>query len=148
MGLMNIQLRHITKDTVREVCALEVRDDQKGYVAANALSIAQAHFEPSAVFRAVYRGDVPIGFIQWRDAEAPRVAFLWRFMIDRAHQSAGHGSAALALALHEMKSSGFEVVETSVLLGPSTPLKFYLSQGFIEANQTTPGGEWLLRRIL
>jgi diamine N-acetyltransferase len=82
MGVMNIQLRQITKDTVREVCALEVRDDQKGNLAANALSIAQAHFEPSAVFRAVYRGEEPIGFIQWRNAEAPRGAFLWRFMID------------------------------------------------------------------
>jgi hypothetical protein len=47
---MNIELRKITKDTVRQVCALEVRDDQKIYVAANALSIAQAHFEQSAVF--------------------------------------------------------------------------------------------------
>jgi diamine N-acetyltransferase len=82
MGVMNIQLRQITKDTVREVCALEVRDDQKGNLAANALSIAQAHFEPSAVFRAVYRGEEPIGFIQWRNAEAPRGALLWRFMID------------------------------------------------------------------
>ena len=148
MGLMNIQLRPITKEAVREVCALEVRDDQKGNVAPNALSIAQAHFEPSAVFRAVYRGEELIGFIQWRNAEGPRVAFLWRFMIDRAHQSAGYGRAALALALHEMKSSGFEVVETSVVLGPASPLKFYLSQGFIEANQTTPSGEWLLIRTL
>ena len=145
---MNIQLREITKDTVRAVCALEVRDDQKGNLAANALSIAQAYFEPSAVFRAVYRGEEPIGFIQWRNADAPGVAFLWRFMIDRAHQSAGYGRAALALALQEMKSGGFEVVETSVVLGPSSPLKFYLAQGFIEANQTTPRGEWLLRRTL
>lgn len=148
MGLTNIQLRHITKDTVRAVCALEVRDDQKGYVAANALSIAQAYFEPTAVFRAVYRGAEPIGFIQWRNAEAPKVAMLWRLMIDRAHQSTGHGRAALALALQEMKSSGFEVIETSVVLGPSSPLKFYLSQGFIECNQTTARGEWLLRRTL
>jgi diamine N-acetyltransferase len=133
---------------VREVCALEVRDEQKQYVAANALSIAQAHFEPSAVFRAVYRGEKPIGFIQWRTAEHPRVAFLWRFMIDRGHQSTGYGSAALALALHEMQSHGFEVVETSVAPGPSSPLQFYLAQGFIDCQQTTPSGEWLLRRAL
>src|ERR1700690_2870812 len=125
---MNVQLRQITKETVREVCALEVRDEQKGYVAANALSIAQAYFEPSAVFRAIYRGEELVGFIQWRNAEAPRVAFLWRFMIDRAHQSAGYGRAALTLALQELKSSGFEVVETSVVLGPSSPLQFYLLQ--------------------
>ena len=145
---MNIQLREVTKETVRAVCALEVRDDQKGYVAANALSIAQAHFEPTAVFRAVHLGEHPIGFVQWRSAETPGTATLWRFMIDRAHQGARYGRAALDLALLHMKSSGFETVETSVLLGPSSPLKFYLAQGFVELGRTTPSGEWLLSRHL
>lgn len=145
---MSVHLREITKDTVREVCALEVRDDQKGYVAANALSIAQAHFEPTAVFRAVYLDEHPIGFVQWRDAEEPGTAILWRFMIDRGHQAANHGRAALALALLQMRASGFEAVETSVVLGPSSPLKFYLSQGFVEVGRTTLGGEWLLRKPL
>ena len=145
---MRVQLREITKDTVREVCALEVRDDQKRYVAANALSIAQAHFEPTAVFRAVCLGDQPIGFVQWRDAEMPGVVSLWRFMIDRRHQAAGHGRTALALALLQTSSGGFETVETSVVLGPSSPLNFYLSQGFTEIGQTTPRGEWLLRKRL
>jgi diamine N-acetyltransferase len=145
---MTVELREVTKDTVRQVCALEVHDNQKGYVAANALSIAQAHFEPTAVFRAIYLGEEPIGFVQWRNADTPDVAVLWRFMVDRAHQLAGHGRAALALALHEMKATGFKAVETSVVIGPSSPLKFYLSLGFIEANQTTPHGEWLLKQAL
>jgi len=148
MRPMNVQLREITKESVRKVCALEVRDDQKGYVAANALSLAQAHFEPTAVFRAIYLAEEPIGFIQWRNAEQSDVVVLWRFMIDQSHQSAGHGRSALTIALHEMKSSGFEVVETSVVLGPSSPLAFYLSQGFTETNQVTPRSEWLLRKPL
>ncbi|CAM5769988.1 GNAT family N-acetyltransferase [Bosea minatitlanensis] len=145
---LSLQLREITKDTVREVCALEVRSEQKGYVAGNALSIAQAHFEPSAVFRAICLGDQPIGFIQWRNAEAPGTVILWRFMIDRAHQAAGHGRKALTLALEMMRSSGFEHVETSVVPGPASPLGFYLSQGFVEVGQTTPHGERILRRSL
>lgn len=142
---MSVQLHEITKDTVREVCALEVRDDQRGYVAANALSIAQAHFEPTAVFRAIYLGETPIGFVRWRASEIAGTAILWRFMIDREHQAAGHGRIALARALSQMKSSGFEAVETSVILGPASPLKFYLAQGFVEVGRTTPRGEWLLR---
>ncbi len=148
MKPVRVQLREITKESVREVCALEVRDDQKGYVAANALSIAQAHFEPTAVSRAIYLAEKPIGFIQWRNAEQSSAVMLWRFMIDRAHQSAGHGRSALAIALHEMRSSGFDAIETSVVLGPSSPLAFYLSQGFTETGQTTPCGEWLLRKPL
>lgn len=145
---MSVQLREITKDTVRDICALKVRDDQKGYVATNALSIAQAHFEPTAVFRAIYLGERPIGFVQWRDGETPGTVSLWRFMIDGAYQMAGHGRAALALALVEMKSSGFETVETSVVLGPRSPLNFYLAQGFAEIGRKTQHGEWLLRKPL
>ena len=117
--LMSIELREVTRDTVREVCALEVREDQKSYVTTNALSIAQAHFEPTAVYRAVYLGDRPIGFVLWRNAGSASTVVLWRFMIAQEHQ-----------------------------LGPSSPLKFYLSQGFVEAKQTTPRGEWLLWMLL
>ena len=73
---------------------------------------------------------------------------LWRFMIDRAHQASGHGRVALKLALLHLKSEGFRTVETSVVLGPSSPLAFYLSQGFFELGKTAPSGEWLLSRSL
>lgn len=80
---MSLEPREVTKATVREVCALEVHDEQRGYVASNALSIAQAYFEPSAVFRAVYLDGRAIGFVQWREADTPDTVVLWRFMIDR-----------------------------------------------------------------
>ena len=145
---MSLELREVTKETVRMVCALEVHEEQSSYVASNALSIAQAHFEPSAVFRAIYLKGQAIGFVQWRNAETPGTVILWRFMIDRKHQAGGYGRGALALAFTQMKSSGFVKVETSVVLGPATPLTFYLRQGFEEVGQTTPHGEWLLRRTL
>lgn len=145
---MTVELREVTKDTVRAVCALEVHDDQKGYVASNALSIAQAHFEPGAAFRAVYLGQQPIGFVQWRPAATPGTAILWRFMIDRAHQARGHGWTALELALRHLRSEGFSTVETSVVRGPASPLGFYLAHGFTELGRETPRGEWLLSRSL
>lgn len=145
---MSVRLCEITKATVRAVCALEVRDEQKHYVAANALSLAQAHFEPTVAFRAIHLCDLPIGFVQWRAAESAGGAVLWRFMIDKDHQGRGHGGQALSLALAAMKAGGYAVVETSVVLGPAGPLKFYLSQGFVEAGKTTPAGEWLLNRGL
>jgi diamine N-acetyltransferase len=38
-----------------------VSDEQRSYVAPVAVTIAQAHFEPSANFRVVYAGDRPVG---------------------------------------------------------------------------------------
>ncbi len=56
-----VSLREITAATVREICELEVGPDQQGLVAPNAVSIAQAYFEPAAWFRAVYAGGSPDG---------------------------------------------------------------------------------------
>ncbi|CAH0135865.1 GNAT family N-acetyltransferase [Roseomonas sp. CECT 9278] len=143
-----VALREVTRETVRAVCALEVHDHQKGYVASNALSIAQAHFEPGAAFRAVCLGAQPIGFAQWRRGDVPGLAILWRFMIDRAQQGRGHGRAALESVLLHLRTEGFSAVETSVVRGPASPLGFYLAQGFVELGRETPRGEWLLARPL
>ena len=48
-----VTLREITGDTVRTICALRVAPAQERLVAPNAVSIAQAHFEPGAWFRAI-----------------------------------------------------------------------------------------------
>jgi diamine N-acetyltransferase len=42
-----VTLREITPANVRAVCALEVQEDQKGNVAANAVSLAEAYASPT-----------------------------------------------------------------------------------------------------
>ena len=58
---MEVELREITRETVRDVCKLEVADDQRGFVAPNAISIAEAHYEPKHWLRAIYEDDEPAG---------------------------------------------------------------------------------------
>ncbi len=145
---MPVELREITAETVRTICGLDVAEEQRGYVAPVAVSIAQAHFEPRATFRAIYAGDEPVGFILWRDDDKPDTAYLWRFMIDRRHQGKGYGRDALELAFAMLKARGIARLNTSVVRGPHSPLGFYLSIGFIEANEVTGSGEWLLRKSL
>ncbi|MGO4737074.1 GNAT family N-acetyltransferase [Bosea sp. 2KB_26] len=145
---MGVELRDVTAATVRAICSLEVADEQRAYVAPVAVSIAQAHFEPTSVFRAVYAGDEPVGFILWRSGERPKSAYLWRFMVDKRHQGKGYARAAMEQAYAELRALGFDTVMTSVVRGQHSPLGFYLSLGFTEANETTPHGEWILRKTL
>jgi diamine N-acetyltransferase len=139
--MSDITLSDVTAATVRAVCALETRADQKGYVAPNAVSIAQAYFEPSARFKAVCVGDVPVGFVMWRPCPTPATAYLWRFMIDHRHQGKSHGKAALMLLCRELRAEGFRKLETSVVLGGASPLEFYSALGFRETGETLPNGE-------
>jgi diamine N-acetyltransferase len=141
-------LREITASTVRAICALETSEEQRRFVAPNAVSIAQAYFEPRAVFRAVCADGVPVGFVMWKPADDPVAAYLWRFMIDRSHQKKGHAKQAMAQLIGLLRDAGYRRLQTSVVLGAGGPLDFYRSIGFVETGATLANGERVLVRGL
>lgn len=160
-----VQLREITAANVRHITdVLEVDPAQAGYVASNAVSLAEALFHPEAWFRAIHAGDVPVGFVMVSDetlltpaqraaahAEAgeampaePRF-FLWRFMIDRRCQRRGFGRAALEQVLaHARTRPGIAAVYLSYVPGPHGPQGFYEAQGF-RATGEVEDGEVVMR---
>ncbi len=48
----SVTLQRITGETLEEILALSVSETQKAFVASNERSIAQAHFDEGARFRA------------------------------------------------------------------------------------------------
>ena len=60
---MAVELREVTSETVRAICSLGVAADQTGFVAPNAVSIAEAHFTPNHWMRAIYADGEPAGFL-------------------------------------------------------------------------------------
>jgi diamine N-acetyltransferase len=135
-----VTLREVTAETVRAVCALEVAPAQRRYVAPNAVSIAQAHFEPKAWFRAVYADEEPVGFVMLHeDTEKPEY-FLWRFMVAAEHQGKGYGRRALDLVVEHVRSlPGARVLGSSFVPGEQGPKAFYLRYGFVETGELDEG---------
>ncbi|GIK85735.1 MAG: hypothetical protein BroJett026_12160 [Betaproteobacteria bacterium] len=150
-----VTLREITAETVLAVCRLDVAPAQAGLVAPNAVSIAQAHFEPAAWFRAVCADDEPVGFVMLYDPTrtpapeaGPQVAFLWRFMIDARHQGRGYGGRALALAVgHARTLPGVTRLRTSYVERPGNASPLYLRAGFAPTGELD-GAEIVLERRL
>ena len=105
--------------------------DQTGFVAPNAVSIAQAYFSDKAWFRAIYAGDTLVGFSQlYADTIKPEY-FLWRFMIDQRYQGMGYGFRAMELIIDHVKTlPKAATFETSVVQEPGGPQKFYEKLGF------------------
>lgn len=135
-----VSLREVTADTVRVICALDVRPDQRGYVAPNAVSIAQAYFEPHAWFRAVYADDTPVGFVMLHDDPERREYFLWRFMIAAEHQGLGYGRRALDLVVDHVRSRpGARELVSSFVPGDDGPGEFYRRFGFVESGEIERG---------
>jgi diamine N-acetyltransferase len=134
----DIHFKCITAKTVKQVCSLSESLTwlQRTMVADNALSIAQAHFSPNSWMRAIYNGDIPIGFLllhtgsDYEDGiDCPGV-FLWRFMIAGPYQGKGYGFLAMQRLLTQLRAQGIPELYTSCGVGECSPEGFYRKLGF------------------
>jgi diamine N-acetyltransferase len=149
---MTVQLREITRETVIAVIKLDAGDDGK-QVAPNAVSIAQAHFQREAWFRAVYDDDALVGFVMIYDptlVENPDEPdfFLWRLMVDRAHQGKGYGRAAVEAVVEHLRARpGPRRLLVSHVKGAERLAQFYQSLGFVYTG-AEDSGELVMARPL
>lgn len=149
---MTVRLREVTRETVMAVCKLDAGDAGR-QVAPNAVSIAQAHFHGEAWFRAIHDDDALVGFVMLYDptlvehAEEPDF-FLWRLMIDKAHQGRGHGRAAIAALIEHVRTRpGARRLLVSHVKGADRLAAFYTSLGF-RYTGVEEDGELVLERPL
>ena len=127
----NVSLRKITGKTVRAICSLSVSDNQKSFVAPNAVSIAQAYFCKNAWFRAIYAGETPVGFVMLHENPKNGKYYLWRFMIDAKYQGRGYGRKALDLVIKRVrKKPKAKALTLSVVRAECGAEVFYKMFGF------------------
>lgn len=147
-----VTLREITRETLRTICRLDAGDGGL-QVAPNSLSIAEAHFEPAAWFRAIYAADEPVGFVMLYDpslSPAPEDPdfFIWRLMIDATHQNRGYGRAAVERLIEHVRTRpGADALFVSHVTGQDALARFYGSLGFVHTG-AEHDGELLMRRPL
>lgn len=137
-----VSLREIDENTVWDVLRLKVAPGQERFVADNATSLAQALFAPSAWYRAIYLGDMPVGFVMLSDdsllAEPPGTPEigLWRFMVDERYQRRGVGAAALRLVIdHARSRRAFTKLKVSYVPGAGSPQQLYERAGFVHTGE-------------
>ena len=141
-----LMLREITRDTVRAICDLKVSEEQEKFVAANSVSIAEAHFSDEAWFRAIYADETPVGFVMLYEAPEKGPYGIWRFMIDQRYQGIGYGRKAMELVVQHVKSeSNVKEFLTSCHEGKGSPKGFYGKMGFIDTGRKTKNGELIMK---
>ena len=135
-----VSLREITRETVRTVCNLHVSETQKQFVAPNAVSIAEAHFTKEAWFRAIYAGEVPVGFVMLWEHPVKGRYHLWRFMIDENSQGRGYGRKALNLIIQRVRQNPkAKELRLTYCKGDGSPQQFYEKMGFADTGETVDG---------
>ncbi|MBY8989577.1 MAG: GNAT family N-acetyltransferase [Candidatus Lokiarchaeota archaeon] len=98
-----ITLRRITRRNYREITRIEVKPKQRFFIASNAVSMADAYFYREAWMRAIYLGEIPIGFVMLGDnalkykiiKHFKPFLYIWRFMIADKYQEKGYGKKAM-----------------------------------------------------
>jgi len=144
-------LIEVTKENWYEVCKLSrtLTPDQRKCVADNSMSIAQAHFNANAWYRAIALDQVPIGFVMMDiDFQADIVEdnpshVLWRFMIGEPWQKKGYGKQALDILFDQYRKEGIRTIYTSCHMEEYGPYRFYMKYGFVDMGFMADGEEVL-----
>ncbi|NND04723.1 MAG: GNAT family N-acetyltransferase [Acidimicrobiia bacterium] len=137
---MEVTLVEITADNLRAVMDLKVKPSQEDFVAPNSVSIAQHCFNDESWMRAICAGDDPVGFVLLSTrASVPRY-YLWRYMIDGAHQGKGYGAAGMDLLVEHVRTlPRATALFLSYVPAPGGPRDFYAKYGFADTGREQDG---------
>jgi diamine N-acetyltransferase len=131
-----IRLGEVTEENLVAVLKLKTAKAQEEFVAPNSVSLAQAHFNKSAWYRAIYHDDNVVGFVMLSIDHHKPEYYLWRYMIDEKHQGEGYGLKALRLIIEYIKQ--FPQAHKLLLSyspGNGNPSDFYKKLGFVETDE-------------
>ena len=140
-----VSLRPITQANLSAILGLRPSSAQQAFVASNAVSLAEAHFDENAWYRAIYADEVPVGFVMVSDDGASHETFLWRLMVDQRYQRQGFGRRAVKLLIDYVKTRpGATELLVSHGQGDGNPGPFYQDLGFQYTGDRI-GGELVMR---
>lgn len=109
-----VTFRNITEDNFDAVIRMK-RPEGEGFVASNAVSLAQAwlYREAGDVFPfAICHGEEVVGFMLLEEDMDEETLILWRIMIDPAQERKGYGTAAVELLIRYAREAGrYRVLE-------------------------------------
>jgi diamine N-acetyltransferase len=145
----HVTLREIGPDIEEAVLALRVAPAQEQFVSGVAASLIEAADTPQAHpwIRAVLTDDEPVGFVMlsWDTVPVPgRIwgpYFLWKLLVDAAHQRRGIGAATVGLVADAVRANGGDVLFTSCGQGEGSPQPFYEALGFVPTGEVDAHGE-------
>lgn len=147
--VVDVHLRPIGAENLRECLQLAIGESQRGLVAPNAQSLAEASVNPHLVPLAVYDGaargyeqpPVPmVGFAMYELVAG--VGFITRLMIDRRWQRRGYGRAAMLEVIRRLRlHPQVEMIATSHRRENTAAAALYRSLGFIPWDVAWAGAE-------
>ena len=92
---MDVEIRPVDRTNWLQCVEMKVAPEQRGFVASNAFSLAQAAYEPEMYPFAIYRGGEIVGFMMYGFDSEIGIWEMCRLMVDEKFQWQGIGQAAV-----------------------------------------------------
>ena len=148
-----VTLRPITAENWVECVCLRVTEEQQqaGFVSPNAVSLAQAFYEPWWRPLGVYAEETMVGFFlygRWPESDIPAhhgetqpgLDCILRVMIDARYQGKGYGFAALTLLVEQiLVQPGCQGIELSYEPSNQVAERLYAKIGFQPTGRLVEG---------
>jgi len=138
------ELRPVTKENWRELIKLQVREDQKHFVASNLMSIAEAQFgfdeEGHWDFFpfGAYVDQDPVGFVMYgiNFNHSRFQAFIMRLMVDEHFQGKGYGRDIIKQVLDRFRANE-KIKSVGISYEPENlaARNLYATLGFMEPGE-------------
>jgi diamine N-acetyltransferase len=137
---MDVTLREITMDNFIECIKLDVAGDQKGLVASNLFSLAEAKADGVSNPLAIYAGDRMVGFIMYDFEPKEDRGYITRLMVDARFQGSGYGRAAMGQVIDRLKDiPECREIQTSFAPDNAVAEKLYAGFGFERTGEIVDG---------
>jgi diamine N-acetyltransferase len=153
--------REVTEDNWRAVANLNLKDGQKGNLAANVWSLAEAAYSEDAWVRAIYADDTLFGMLMLAIWDPDEAYYIWRFMIDGRYQNLGFGRRGIEHAIAHIRQHNPHAKQLGVMSTPpegkksdnpdklvtpeESPFKFYEKLGFRQTDPPDEDGEVMMK---
>ncbi len=154
-----IAFRAPTRETLLPFLKMELTEAQwdARLVAPNAVTLAQAAYNPASEVWGIYDGDTPVGLMalidfahpeaDLQEGDPPDALYLWRLLIDETHQRKGYGRAALDHAVKRARALQRSSVTLGAVPGDQSAIPFYESYGFVQTGRVVDGEREMAFRL-
>lgn len=141
----DVELRELTRDNWIPIVKLQIRADEKGYVARNEVSIAEAYFEPDTFPLGIFYQNKPAGFLYYGQfAEDNGEWWIARLMVDQNFRRLGIAKSAVLQLFEILREKSVSELFLSVVPKNKGATNFYLELGFEDTGKMN-GSERLYR---
>ncbi|SOC39320.1 GNAT family N-acetyltransferase [Ureibacillus acetophenoni] len=143
-----LHLKPITQDNWIKAISLKVREDQRNFVATNAVSLAQLNFLENFHAKGIYNDEEMVGFALYGIDEDDHEYWIYRMMIDEKYQGKGYGKEAVKLVIEDIKNMKEDRHQTITLSYEPTNVHaklVYEKMGFSEVEGLIIGDEQVSR---